>query len=709
MHLIDWILVGGCLGIVLFLGIYTQRYVKSVADFLSAGRVARRYLLAVATGEMGSGAIIYVAGFEVIKNSGFSTWWWAYVTGPIGLLVSIFGFIVYRFRETRAMTLGQFFEIRYSRKFRLFTGGLAFFAGILNFGIGPAIGAQFLVYMLGLPPQLDILGLALPTFIPLMALLLSITLGVTLAGGLITIIMTNCVEGILTQILNLVLIFGLLGMFTWTQISGVLVQHPHGESYINPFDSFHLQHFNVWFVFMNLALAIYGTQAWQNQSAYKSAPLTAHEGRMGSVLSQVRRLGMGATGLLCICAMTYLGNPDFAAGAAQVHADLARVADPQMRGQLEIPIALTHLLPAGLKGAFCVILLLGTIGGDCNHLHSWGSIFIQDIVLPLRKQPFAPAHHLRLLRWSIAGVALFAFAFGSLFHQIDYIMMWWAITSSIFVGGAGVAIIGGLYWKKGTTPAAWAGLINGSALALGGVIAKEVRHHGLGHSVSGFYTDHFGAIPSLLGSLGAGMTSSFLYITSFDGMQIAFTAMVMAVVVYVVVSLLTCGEDFNMDRMLHRGQYANIAVEIGEFIAAPAPKARKVTWGKLIGYDEHFSRGDKWIAGGLFAWSMMFVCFEIFGSIAYLIHPWSDNGWLAYWHIFVVVVPVLFAVAISVWFTWGGIRDALYLFRRLETERSNPLDDGLVQNHQNLDETILPDAASPLPIEAKEPAAIKSR
>jgi SSS family solute:Na+ symporter len=487
------------------------------------------------------------------------------------------------------------------------------------------------------------------------------------------------------------------------------MQHPHGESYINPFDSFHLQHFNIWFVFMNLALAVYGTQAWQNQSAYKSAPLSAHEGRMGGVLSQVRRLGMGAAGLLCICAMTYLNDPHFAAGAAQVHADLVRVADPQMRGQLEIPIALTHLLPAGMKGAFCVILLLGTIGGDCNHLHSWGSIFIQDIVLPLRKKPFAPGAHLRILRWAIAGVALFAFAFGSLFHQIDYIMMWWAITSSIFVGGAGVAIIGGLYWKKGTTPAAWAGLITGSILALGGVIAKEVHHRGFGHSFNAFYVGHFGTIPSFLGSLGTGATNSYLYITSFDGMQIAFIAMLMAVAVYVGVSLLTCREDFNMDRMLHRGKYAEIAAELGELVDPPARKPPKLSWGRLIGYDEHFSRGDKWIAGGLFAWSMMFVCFEVFGSIAYLIHPWPDSGWLAYWHIFVVVVPVLFAVAISIWFTWGGVRDALYLFRRLESEQANPLDDGMVQNHQNLDETVLPHAGSSSPFVPKEPAAINPR
>jgi len=42
MQTIDWILFTIPLLIVLGVGLYTQRYMKSVADFLSGGRVASR-------------------------------------------------------------------------------------------------------------------------------------------------------------------------------------------------------------------------------------------------------------------------------------------------------------------------------------------------------------------------------------------------------------------------------------------------------------------------------------------------------------------------------------------------------------------------------------------------------------------------------------------------------------------------------------------
>ncbi len=236
MHWIDYAITLVPFVIVLIVSAYTRQYVKSVADFMSANRSAGRYLLCIARGELQAGAVVFVAQFEFISHAGFTLVWWTWMTIPVTTILGIFGFVTYRYRETRAMTLAQFFEIRYNRSFRLFTGLLGFLAGLLNFGIIPAVGARCLVYFLGLPETVSAFSIIVPTFIPLMALFLSITVFVAMTGGLITVMVINCLEGIMAQLFYLVIIVTLLSIFNWHQISTVLISQPPHHSLMNPFD-----------------------------------------------------------------------------------------------------------------------------------------------------------------------------------------------------------------------------------------------------------------------------------------------------------------------------------------------------------------------------------------------------------------------------------------------------------------------------------------
>lgn len=656
--------------LVLAIAVYTRRYMRSVADFLSGGRVAGRYLLAVAKGEMGAGAVCFVAAFEVMRESGFTLSWWGWISIPVGLFLAISGFVVYRYRETRVMTLAQYFELRYSKGFRIFTGCLGFGAGLVNFGIIPAVGARFLVYFFGLPTTFDFLGHVIPTYIPLMGGLLIVTLTLTLSGGLITLMVTNCVEGMISQILYLILIFGLISMFSWDEInyalthivtaSGVQERAP-GQSLLNPFNSMGLKDFNIWYVLMSMIVGVYGTMAWQNQSAYNAAAISAHESRMGNILSRWREMGKGpVVTLLCICAMTYLIHPDFAMQAAPVKAEIAQISSHQERKQMEIPITLSQMLPMGMKGALCVILLLGVFGGDGNHLHSWGSLFVQDVLVPIRKKPFTPEEHIKLLRYSITGVAIFAFLFGALFQQTEYIVMWWSVTMALYVGGAGAAIIGGLYWKKGTTEGAWTALLAGSGLSTAGIVARQL-------------SENF----------------------PLNGMQISFGATVIAVVLYIIVSLLTCREDYNMDRMLHRGQYARKDDENAQVMIE---QRKAFAWSRMIGLDDHFTRSDCWITIGSFAWSMIWFVIFVVGTIWNLVAPWPESIWSTFWYVVAIGIPIFWAVVGTIWFTLGGFLDMRKLFHCLQMKSSNSLDNGMVVGHQNLDDAL---ARKPKPVLCK--------
>lgn len=649
MHPIDWLFACVPVIIAFTIGVYTHRYVKSVADFMSGGRMAGRYILAVAGGEMQAGAVVFVASFEVFSHAGFTMTWWEPLKTPFALIVAIFGFVTYRFRETRALTLAQFFEIRYSKNFRLFTGGLGFLAGILNFGIIPAVGARFLVYFLELPPTLHLFSHSIATYIPLMALLLSFTLLLAISGGIVTVMVTNCIEGILSQLFYLVIIAGLLLMFKWNEISTILVARPPGNSFVNPFDCANTSDFNIWFVLMGIFGSLYGTMAWQNASGYNSAALTPHEGRMGSLLGRWRELGKAVVvTLLAVCALTFMQHPDFAARSQTAHSVVSQIENPSIQKQMSMPIAVAYMLPVGIKGLLCAILLMGVFGGDATHLHSWGGIFVQDILVPLRKKPFTPRQHILMLRVSIIGVAVFAFLFGSLFPQTEYVVMWWGVTTAIYVGGAGAAIIGGLYWKKGTTTGAWAALITGSGLATIGLLIRQACNN------------HF----------------------PLNCAQISFFSYLCAIAVYVSVSLLTCKEDFNLERMLHRGKYAIIETPDGHPNPLPVPKISILQ--KLLGFDDHFTRSDRWITGLLLAWSLFWFGVVSLGSIWNLISPWPISAWNTYWHVTSIGLPIGLSVVTAFWFTWGGIRDIKGLFRHLREERVCHADDGTVDHNSSL-------------------------
>lgn len=691
LHWIDYAIVLIPFVVVLVVSWRTRRYSKSVADFMSASRCAGRYLVCTASGEAAFGAISAVATFEYLYKAGFAISWWQTLSVPAGLLITLTGFVIYRYRETRAMTLSQFFEVRYSRGFRVFAGTVAFISGIVNYGIFPAVGARFFVNYCGMPQVLSVFGHSVPTFAVLMFLFLGFALFLTLTGGQLTIMVSDAIEGLLSGILYVVVAVALLWLFSWSQITQAMSNVPAGQSMLNPFDTAEAEDFNGWYVAIGIMGMLYTQMAWQGGHAFRSSAASPHEAKMGNILGGWRGYARSVmTTLLGICAFTYMTHPDFARDAGLVHEQLKAIDSTQIRSQMLVPVALAHLLPIGIKGAFAAIMFFAMIAVDGSYMHSWGSILVQDVIVPFQKQPMTPRRHIRLLRWAITGVAVFAFFFSLLFNQTTYIVMFFAITGAIFLGGAGCVILGGLYWKKGTTPAAWAGMITGSTLGVGGIVIQQVWD-GLNASLIQMIDNVRGpgAAGGLLGSMRDYLAT---HADKFpiNGQFIFFLSMVLASTMYVVVSLLTHKEDFNLDRMLHRGQYAING-------DSPASNRRTWTWGSLMGFDREFTLGDKIISGSVFVWSMFWFAVFVVMTLWYLLHPWPLGVWSTYWYINSILMPLLIGVVTTVWFTWGGARDLIRLFRDLPNISRNPLDDGSVVDHHNLGEPEPPNGEHEMP------------
>ena len=147
----DWGIIFFAVVALRFVSVRARSHMKGVADFLSANRSAGRYLLTIASSMGGVGTISFVALFEMYYVAGFPPIWWALLSAPVGCIICLTGWVYWRFRETRAMTLAQFLEMRYGRRYRIFSGIIIWACGVVNFGIFPAVASRFIMYFCGLP------------------------------------------------------------------------------------------------------------------------------------------------------------------------------------------------------------------------------------------------------------------------------------------------------------------------------------------------------------------------------------------------------------------------------------------------------------------------------------------------------------------------------------------------------------------------------
>lgn len=660
MHWIDWSIVGLMVTVLACVMLMTRKKSQSVADFLSANRLAGRYLLTVALGI--GGVIGFAATWEMLYNAGFPAQWWGLMSMPLGTFLALTGFVIYRYRQTRAMTLAQFFEMRYSRRFRFAAGILAWFSGIINYGIFPAVSSRVMIHFFGLPEAWHLGSLAVPMFPTVMAIYLSFALLIALSGGLISIMIADFITGFFSLIVFVIVGLYLLHYISWGDLIAGLQQAPEGHSMINPFKTEKASDFNIFYFLIGLFTMIYGYQSWQGSSGYKGAAKTPHEAKMAGILGGWRAQAQ----LLCmllipLVAYAVLHLPKFSTIAQPILAQINAVMDPSIRSQMVVPLFLSNILPVGLMGLFGAAIFATAVGCDDTYMHSWGTVFIQDVVMPLRKKPLDTKKHLLWLRLSIIGTALFAFTFSLLFPLKDFIFMFFAVTGAVYIAGAGAVIIGGLYWKRGTTAAAWTAMLLGSSLALGGIAIQQLWPNQLVPMLLGLFPDN------------AWLTSHAAKFPV-NGAYMSFISILIASSSYVLVSLLGPRKDFNMDWLLHRGKYAVVQdVVIGN---ATIPRRRNL--GEILGLSHEFSRSDKVFFWASFFWSIGWWLLFLIVTTVNLFWKMPDSAWCGIWA-FNIWLSVVLGIGMTTWFSCGGLRDARQLFRDLRAVQRDEQDDGTVK------------------------------
>ncbi len=632
---IDWIVVLCALALLYAVSYVVKKYMVGVSDFLVAGRSVGRYL-GMGSGSMaGLGAITILAIWQMGYKSGFvGNWLWSYQF-PFAILLGLTGFGVFRFRRTRAMTIPQLIEMRYSRKLRILCGLTTYVSGVLNMGIFPIAGANFIVFFCGLPTHVDLLGISCPTVLLIMIILVGISVLICLTGGQVALIITDFLQGVFVSVILFGFVIIVYKTMRWSHFVEAYQIMDGSRALVDPFVRSGSSDFGLGFFLIQIFWMFYLIVAWSPDTMQVSSAKDAKEAKLMRSLLQFKYLIGASMGLfvLPLAAYVIMHHNDFADMAAKANFILQDVDNPYLRSQLIVPAAVAQIIPPGFLGAFVAVIVFAFIATHQTYLLAWGGTLIQDVVIPLKNKPLSLKSHLLLLRLSVVVVAVFIIIFSMYFKMTDGIFMFMALTGAVYTSGAGIVILGALYWPRATTKGAWTAMIAGTALSLFGFIYR--------YKINPEFP--------------------------LNGTQIAFGTSILSSIIFFLVSLLDRhSTKFNLDTLLNKYD--------------DGMQKKNAKWWK---WASGFNRGDKGLFWFMFCYTFAYLMVPVILCIVRIFYNLDQNFWFQFWKYYLYSMFISGSL-FTIWVVFGGFKDMFAMLNILKHEKHNIRDDGSVQKTESL-------------------------
>lgn len=350
--------------------------------------------------------------------------------------------------------------------------------------------------------------------------------------------------------------------------------------------------------------------------------------------------------------------------------------------QMQLAISSKELFPTGLLGLFVLLLVVMMISTDDSRIFSSALTLSQDVVLPFIKKKMTSRQHINMVRAVTVFVGIFFFCGSFFMSQLDYIDLFMTITTSIWLGGAGPIMIFGLYSRRGTSAGAFASLFTGMFVTVGGIM---IQRNWADHVYPFLQRlDLVEPIGKFLETVSRPLNPWVVWTMDpikfpINSKEIYFLAMISSLTMYWVISLLTCRKPFNLDQMLHRGEYAD------EKSLKP-PAVKRSIFSRIIGITPEYTKGDRIIAYSVFTYTFIYrFCFTFIMVIIWnAITPWKPSWWDKYFLITSLIVPGIVAAISSVWFLIGGLIDLRRLFRDLAVRGEiDENDNGVVEKKES--------------------------
>ena len=427
---LDWVIVILSLVLTAGAGYAVRKYVGKLSDYLVAERGMGMWVGTASLVSTEIGIITYVYFAELGYAAGFSAFVIALIAGIAAYCVGRTGFVIKHLRELEIMTIPEYIQKRYTRGVRMLAGCLMAFGGALNLGIFPKLEASFLNIVLGIRME------HLPVT---MAVLLTVVLVYTAAGGMVSLIVTNYIQYVLLSIATVVVTVVVLYSVGLSKIANAVHVHM-GSTGFNPFTSHEL---GTAFIIWQVAISFASMTTWQSIAMRSFSSKDTATGKKMFSLTSILFVGRGVIPMLWgVAALAFFGS--------------------HMNHKDALAHLLATILPHGLLGLMVAGMLAASLSTYSGYLLAWSSIISQDIVTPLLRRQLSEKGKLLLTRITVICLTVFIMIWSLVYKVPGPAYFYLNVTADLFMAATFISIVAGVYWKRSSTLGAYLSFIFGA-------------------------------------------------------------------------------------------------------------------------------------------------------------------------------------------------------------------------------------------------------
>ncbi len=467
---LDWVIVIGYVSISIFIGVFANRFIKGVTEYVVAGRnLGTALSVATMTGtEMGLITVMYSAqkGF----TGGFASFHIAVVACVMTFIVGVTGFIVVPLRRCGVMTIPEFYERRFGRRTRILGGFLLAFGGILNMGLFLKVGSQFVIGVTGIAPGGGLLMLVMTSLIVLV-------LFYTILGGMISVVLADYVQFTVLSLGLVLLVCLTLAKLGWTNMIDV-VQQQMGPAGFDPTEEgvgFGPAYISWQAVSGLVSCAIWPT-AVARALAARNTTVVKRQYMLSSISFLIRFM---IPYFLGIAAFVYIIQSGGIFQQAFFPTDDMKPVD----NLYAMPLFVSHVLPIGVLGLVTAAMIAAFMSTHDSYLLCWSSVIVLDIINPMCKKPLSDKGQVLWARLVMVMIGIYILVWGLWYEGSDDIWEYMTLTGGIYTLGAISVLVGGLYWKRASSTGAVFALLAGFSAIFGLSKVRVVLNAALEHRI----------------------------------------------------------------------------------------------------------------------------------------------------------------------------------------------------------------------------------